>query len=127
MMKPPLPKYPHDLPAHNLAELRTCAAHRVAHDQGCTQNRGSVLRCAVGFEGHSLSARAKQTQARTTTDTTAVVKNARHSKRWLHQLAVSSSANSTPPTGARNAAATPAHAPHVTWLSAMEHNKLHQR
>jgi hypothetical protein len=44
----------------------------------------------------------------------AVVKNTSHSSWLRHQLVISSNANSTPPTGERKAAATPAAAPHVT-------------
>jgi hypothetical protein len=43
-----------------------------------------------------------------------VVKKASHSSWLRHQLVISSSANSTPPTGERKAAATPAAAPHAT-------------
>mmetsp|Transcript_12028 Transcript_12028/g.36540 ORF Transcript_12028/g.36540 Transcript_12028/m.36540 type:complete len:219 (-) Transcript_12028:590-1246(-) len=46
--------------------------------------------------------------------TTAVVKKVRQVSWGLQKLAASSMAKRTPPTGALKAAATPAHAPHVT-------------
>lgn len=48
-----------------------------------------------------------------TTTTTAVLKKVRHNKALLHQVATSSRAKSTPPTGDLKAAHTPAAEPHV--------------
>ena len=52
-------------------------------------------------------------KARSTTTTTAVLQKVLHSRALLHQVATSSRAKRTPPTGALKAAQTPEEAPQV--------------